>query len=197
MGRIFVNVGSPSMADVLLRVMRTGVSTSSTMTRDVCCTRCQVGSWTFLIWIDSSSFTGLIKPIRAVAFSPGCKLLAAAGDAKVIGLYDVASGEQVANLTGHGAWIFSLSWSDTGEYLLSGSVAFGIYHPPKLMANGSAFDGKAKVWSIDQRACVATHTETDKTLWSVKWLPKIGRSEGFATAGANRSISFYREATGG
>ncbi|KAI4288362.1 MAG: hypothetical protein L6R35_002378 [Caloplaca aegaea] len=126
------------------------------------------------------SLPGLIKPIRAVAFSPGCKLLAAAGDAKVIGLYDVASGEQVANLTGHGAWIFSLSWSDTGEYLLSG-----------------AFDGKAKVWSIDQRACVATHTETDKTLWSVKWLPKIGRSEGFATAGANRSISFYREATGG
>lgn len=185
------------MADVLLRVMRTGVSTSSTMTRDVCCTRCQVGSWTFLIWIDSSSFTGLIKPVRAVAFSPGCKLLAAAGDAKVIGLYDVASGEQVANLTGHGAWIFSLSWSDTGEYLLSGSVAFDIYHSPKLMANGRAFDGKAKVWSIDQRACVATHTETDKTLWSVKWLPKIGRSEGFATAGANRSISFYREATGG
>ncbi|KAL9004515.1 MAG: hypothetical protein Q9188_002672 [Gyalolechia gomerana] len=126
------------------------------------------------------SLPGLIKPVRAVAFSPGCKLLAAAGDAKVIALYDVAAGEQVANLTGHGAWIFSLSWSYTGEYLLSG-----------------AFDGRAKVWSIDQRACVATHTETDKTLWSVKWLPKIGRGEGFATAGASRSISFYREAIGG
>jgi superkiller protein 8 len=60
-----------------------------------------------------------------------------------------------------------------------------------------AFDGRAKVWSIDQRACVATHTETDKTLWSVKWLPKTGKNEGFAVAGANRSISFYREATGG
>ncbi|KAL8691137.1 MAG: hypothetical protein Q9218_003570 [Villophora microphyllina] len=126
------------------------------------------------------SLPGLIKAVRAIAFSPGCKLLAAAGDARVIALYDVGSGEQVANLTGHGAWIFSLSWSDTGEYLLSG-----------------AFDGKAKIWSIDRRECVATHTETDKTLWSVKWLPKTGRSEGFATAGANRSISFYREATGG
>ena len=61
----------------------------------------------------------------------------------------------------------------------------------------SAFDGKAKVWSIDQRTCVATHTEVDKTLWSVKWLPKTGKNEGFAVAGANRSISFYREATGG
>ena len=60
-----------------------------------------------------------------------------------------------------------------------------------------AFDGKVKVWSIDQRACVATHAETEETLWSVKWLPKIGRGEGFATAGAHRGISFYREATGG
>lgn len=60
-----------------------------------------------------------------------------------------------------------------------------------------AFDGKVKVWSIDQRACVATHMETDKTLWSVKWLPKVGKGERFATAGANRSIAFYREATGG
>ncbi|MCJ1452644.1 superkiller [Mycoblastus sanguinarius] len=126
------------------------------------------------------SLPGLVKPVRAVAFSPGGKLLAAAGDSKVIALYDVSSGEQVANLTGHGAWIFSLDWSDTGEYLLSG-----------------AFDGKAKVWSINQRTCVATHTETEKTLWSVKWLPKTGKNEGFATAGANKSISFYREATGG
>ncbi|KAK3171085.1 hypothetical protein OEA41_003169 [Lepraria neglecta] len=126
------------------------------------------------------SLPSLVKPVRAVAFSPGGKLLAAAGDSKVIALYDVSSGEQVANLTGHGAWIFSLDWSNSGEYLLSG-----------------AFDGKAKVWSIEQRTCVATHTETEKTLWSVKWLPKTGRNEGFATAGANRSISFYREATGG
>lgn len=48
--------------------------------------------------------------------------MAAAGDARVIALYDVSSGEQVANMMGHGAWIFSLDWSDTGEYLLSGWV---------------------------------------------------------------------------
>lgn len=60
-----------------------------------------------------------------------------------------------------------------------------------------AFDGKVKVWSIERRTCVATHMETEKILWSVKWLPKTGKNEGFATAGANRSICFYREATGG
>lgn len=55
-----------------------------------------------------------------MSFSPGGKLLAAAGDSKIIALYDVSSGEQVANFIGHGAWILSLDWNSTGEYLLSG-----------------------------------------------------------------------------
>ena len=63
---------------------------------------------------------GLVKPVRAVAFSPAVSLLAAAGDARVIALYDVPSGEQVAYLKGHQSWIFSLDWSHTGEYLLTG-----------------------------------------------------------------------------
>lgn len=123
---------------------------------------------------------GLVKPVRSVAFSPAGTRLAAAGDARVIALYDVQHGEQVANLTGHSAWIFSVDWSDTGEYLLTGS-----------------FDGKVKVWAVDTRNCVATHSETEKAIWSAKWLPKTGKSEMFAAGGANRSISFYREATGG
>lgn len=165
------------------------------------------------------SLLGLIKPARTVAFSPASKLLAAAGDATVIALYDVRSGEQVVNLTGHAAWIMSVDWNYTGEHLLSGS-----------------FDGKLKVWSTERRECVATHSEatTDKPIWSVKWLPpapgsalpaatststtsisssssstsaaaaaaapstsRYRTSERFVVAGANRSISFYREATGG
>ncbi|KAL1975668.1 hypothetical protein VTN31DRAFT_4060 [Thermomyces dupontii] len=126
------------------------------------------------------SLIGLVKPVRAVAFSPAGKLLAAAGDSGIIVLYDTSSGDEVAHLSGHSSWILSLDWSHTGEYLLS-----------------SAFDGKVKVWSIERRACVATHSETDKAVWNVKWLPKVGKTECFATAGANRSISFYREATGG
>jgi superkiller protein 8 len=97
----------------------------------------------------------------------------------LISLFDVAHGEQVASLAGHASWILALDWSDTGEYLLSGS-----------------FDGTTKVWSIETATCVATHSETDRALWSVKWLPKVGKNEMFATAGANRSICFYREATG-
>ncbi|KAM3082790.1 Ski complex subunit Rec14 [Clarireedia jacksonii] len=127
------------------------------------------------------SLPGLIQPVRSIAFSPLSSHLAAAGDARTIALYSVTHGEQVANLTGHSAWIFSVDWSYTGEYLVSG-----------------AWDGKVKVWNVETRTCVATHSETDKALWCVKWLPKIqGRSEQFVTAGANGSLSFYREATGG
>jgi superkiller protein 8 len=132
----------------------------------------------------------LIKPIRSVAFSPGCKRLAAAGNDGIIALYDMQQGEHVGNLAPSGtnhAWITSLDWNDTGDYLLSGSM-----------------DGKVKVWDVNQRVCVATHSETFKALWSARWLPKtqramapgMSRAEMFCAAGANRSISFYREATG-
>lgn len=117
--------------------------------------------------------------MRTVSFSPGNTRLAAAGDAGIIALYDMKHGEHIGNLTGHSSWITAVDWSDTGEFLLSGSM-----------------DGKVKVWSIERSACVATHSETDKALWTVKWLPKTVRSEMFVTAGANRSLSFYREATG-
>ncbi|KAK2861484.1 hypothetical protein FQN49_004147 [Arthroderma sp. PD_2] len=126
------------------------------------------------------SLSGLAAPVRAVAFSPGGKLLAAAGDSTMIMLYETTSGEQFAIMAGHSAWIMSLDWNETGEYLLSGS-----------------FDGKVKVWSIERKACVATLSESDRAIWSVKWLPKIGKAERFAAAGANQSIILYREANSG
>lgn len=106
------------------------------------------------------SLSGLVKPVRAVAFSPANKFLAAAGDARVIALYDTTSGEQVANLTGHSSWIMSLSWNWSGEYLVSGS-----------------YDGKAKIWSLERRECVATQTESEKCLWAVRWLPKTASAK--------------------
>lgn len=60
----------------------------------------------------------------------------------------------------------------------------------------SSFDGKAKVWSIDQKTCVATHSESEHGLFAVRWLPRVGMNEGFVTAGAGKNIAFYREAMG-
>ncbi|KAJ4292377.1 Ski complex subunit Rec14 [Kalmusia sp. IMI 367209] len=125
------------------------------------------------------SLAGLVHPVRSVAFSPESKLLAAAGDTRIIALYHVKSGEQVANLAGHGGWVLTLDWSNTGEYLLSGS-----------------HDAKAKIWSIETKTCVATHSHGDKPLWTARWLPKTTRSEMFALGGGNNAISFYREAAG-
>ena len=103
--------------------MKTATSSFSAQRRVACLSLYQVRA---RIWDGSrnkSNFIGLVKPVRAVAFSPAGKLLAAAGDSKVIVLYDTMSGEQVANLSGHSAWVMSLAWSNTGEYLLSGYVS--------------------------------------------------------------------------
>jgi len=35
-----------------------------------------------------------------------------------------------------------------------------------------SYDGKAKIWSLERRDCVATQTESEKCLWAVRWLPK-------------------------
>ncbi|OAL36915.1 hypothetical protein AYO20_03684 [Fonsecaea nubica] len=132
------------------------------------------------------SLPGLIKPVRAVKFSPGSTLLAAAGDARIISLYDSTSGEQIANLSGHAAWITDLDWNHSGQYVLSGSL-----------------DGKVKVWDIERRTCVATHGESEKGLWCVKWQPKgetsvqRQKAERFVTVGSNKAVAIYREATGG
>jgi superkiller protein 8 len=65
-----------------------------------------------------------------------------------------------------------------------------------------SLDGKCKVWSVERRECVATHSETEKAVWAVRWLPKGDADKGrvgerFAVAGGSGSIAIYREATGG
>ncbi|KAJ9665073.1 Ski complex subunit Rec14 [Coniosporium apollinis] len=126
------------------------------------------------------SLPGLLSPIRAIRFSPLTTLLAAGGDSRIIGLYDVRSGEQVAQLLGHQAWIMSLDWSDTGEWLLSG-----------------AWDGKAKVWRTETRECVATQGFDGGTVWAGRWLPRVtGMPERFTVAGQGGGIGFLREASG-
>ncbi|KAK5937715.1 Ski complex subunit Rec14 [Knufia obscura] len=145
------------------------------------------------IYIFSSSTTRLThslptqaSPVRTLKFSPGSTLLAAAGDSSLISLYDAKSGETVALLRGHEAWITSLDWSYTGEYLVSGSL-----------------DGKIKIWSVETRQCVCTMTDGEgRGLWAVKWLPKgetsgeRGKAERFVTAGNGGAVGVYREASG-
>lgn len=133
-----------------------------------------------------SSIPGHSQPIRAVRFSPGTFYLAVGGDAKTISLYNVSSGEHVVNLSGHDGWVFSLSWSQAGDFLLS-----------------SAYDGKTKIWSMESMTCVNTQTESDKPLLSSAWLDKGwgkgvigGKNKGFVTVGEEKYVRWYREAAG-
>ena len=40
----------------------------------------------------------------------------------------------MANLAGHGGWVLTLDWSNTGEYLLSGYVNLQIYAIGNVLA---------------------------------------------------------------
>lgn len=132
------------------------------------------------------SIPGHNQPLRSVRFSPGNFYLAVGSDSKVISLYNVASGEHVVNLSGHEGWIFSLSWSQGGDFLLSCS-----------------YDGRAKVWSMENMTCVNTQTDNDKPLLGAAWLDKGwgkgvigGKNKGFVTVGVECVIRWYREAAG-
>jgi WD40 repeat protein len=54
---------------------------------------------------------------RAVAFSPDGQTLAAGGNERVVRLWDVESGEELATLAGHEGFIASLAFSPDGESL--------------------------------------------------------------------------------
>ncbi|KAG5440372.1 hypothetical protein PCANB_001943 [Pneumocystis canis] len=82
------------------------------------------------------SLQGHVSTIRSVSFSPSSTLLAAAGDSKVITLYDVQSGEQVANLTGHKGWIFSIDWNIT------------VWEIEKKECVGTQNDSQCAIWSV-------------------------------------------------
>ena len=49
-------------------------------------------------------------------------------------------------------------------------------------------DGRVKVWDFEQKACVATQTETTTTVWSAKWQRA---TDGFITGGAANSLHWY------
>lgn len=130
--------------------------------------------------------SGHTSTVRTVKFSPMGTILAAAGDSKSISLYSTESGEHVVNLSGHEGWIFCVDWSEAGEHFLSVD-----------------YSGKCKIWSIESRSCVATQSESEEPLLCGAWLKPGwgkgivgGHNQGIVTVGIDRSIRWYREASG-
>jgi WD40 repeat protein len=99
--------------------------------------------------------------IHALAFSPDGRMLATAGDVEPhrhsppnapnpVTLWDLDTGEVVANLEGHPSSIYSVAFSPDGKRLASGS-----------------WDGTIKLWDVASREADATLEGHDRAVTSV------------------------------
>lgn len=78
--------------------------------------------------------------IRAVAFSPDGKRIAAGGDQNILFVYNIQTGEQERAFESHTDWIRAVSWSADGT-----------------MVAAASDDNTATVWSVTQGNLVKTH----------------------------------------
>lgn len=83
-------------------------------------------------------------------FSPDGRLLATAGES--LRIWDVATGAEVATLSGHNGWAAAVDFSPDGSQLVTGG-----------------FDTLAKVWDVESGVEIQTLTEHPRGVWGVAW----------------------------
>jgi serine/threonine protein kinase len=94
------------------------------------------------------------RRVRAVAFSPDSKLLAAAGDARVVTLWQPATGKTVGTLRGHTDTISGVAFRPDGRRLASAS-----------------WDGTVRVWEVAGGQTVLTFSGHGRRVLSVAFSP--------------------------
>lgn len=120
---------------------------------------------------------------RSVKFNPSGTLIAVTGD-ESIALFTLNGGTYLGSLLGNDSYVYSIDFDEEGERLLS-----------------VAGNGKAKVWSLATREALFTLSENSLPLFTCAWVPTrantiAGAPVGFVTAGVDRGLRFYREASG-
>ncbi len=83
-------------------------------------------------------------------FSRDGRLLATGG--AQVRVWDVATGDEVANLAGHSGWAFAVGFNPDGSQLVSGGQ-----------------DGLVKIWDIEGGVEIQTLADHGSEVWGVAW----------------------------
>jgi len=91
--------------------------------------------------------------VRAVAWSPDGRLVASGSNPEVA-LWDSATGQRLATLSGHRGQIYCLAWSATSTLLAS-----------------AGDDGTVRLWDAQGRAVQTFYSPSNASVFSVAWAP--------------------------
>ena len=126
--------------------------------------------------LAKSVFAETFGSILSVAFSPDGKLLATAGEAGEIHLWQVADMKPLLSLRGHLRWILSIVFSPDGKTLAS-----------------SSDDRTIKLWDVSTGQVLRTLQAHSSWVWSITFSPD---GETLASASDDRTIKLWDVRTG-
>ena len=121
-------------------------------------------------------YQGKRELINAMAFSPDSRVLATGSIDKTVELWEVATGNKLATLTGQTGWIQSVSFSPDGRGLAAG---------------GS--DGTIKLWSVPSGRELASLVGPSDVVWAVAFNPN---GHVLASGSDDGTIKFWDVDTG-
>jgi WD40 repeat protein len=100
------------------------------------------------------SLNGHIGEVDSTAFSPDGRLLASAGDDRLVKVWEVSTGRELFTLTGHKTWPRSVAFRPDGRRLASAS-----------------YDQTVKLWDLTTGQEVLTLNGHDRSVWCVAFSP--------------------------
>ena len=116
--------------------------------------------------------------VKCLSLAPDGKILATAGDDKVIHLWDTITGKKLRQLAGHQAAVKAVAWSPDGKTLASGSGDF-----------------TARVWDVEKGQQIAQFTRPQAKVDSVAFSPD-GKRIASGGTGGDSTVHIWEANTG-
>lgn len=125
-------------------------------------------------------------PTRAVAWSPDGAHLAAAGDDRLVLVWDTSDWSLWRTLVGHEGSVQSLAWSNAGDRLASGSGR------DKVVPNGLG-ENRTLIWDVERASVLVRLDGHRDSVLGIAWSPDDSR---VATASDDRTVRVWDPGTG-